>query len=219
MFGRIAGRYDLMNRLMSFGMDGAWRRAAVRAAAPAGMRVLDLGAGTGDLARDLAHAGAASVCGADLTPAMLAAAARRLGVNAPYAWVAADAHRLPFRDGCFDVVTNAFLLRNLVDLGAALREMRRVLRRGGRVVCLDMTPPPRSGMFSRAYRVYFHRIMPPIAGLLAGDRAAYRYLPDSLGRFPDADALAGLLRDAGFSEVRYGRMAGGAVALHAGRAG
>ncbi len=155
--------------------------------------------------------------GADFTQTMLAVAARRHGMRRLHAWVTADAHRLPFRDGSFDVVTNAFVLRNLVDLPGALREMRRVLRPGGLAVCLDMTAPP-GGLFSRAYRLYFSRVMPPIAGALAGDRAAYRYLPASLEGFPDADAVAAMLRSAGFEDVEYRRMAGGAVALHAGRA-
>ncbi len=213
MFGRIVPRYDRMNRLMSFGMDVGWRRRAVRAVEPAGKRILDLGAGTGDLARELARGGATSVCGADFTPAMLHAASRRDAGGGPFAWIAADAHHLPFADGSFDALTNAFVLRNLVDLPLAFREMARVLRPGGRAVCLDMTPPP-PGIFSAAYRLYFNRIMPPIAGLLSGDRAAYRYLPNSLTGFPDADALSQMLRNAGFREVRYQRLGGGAVALH-----
>ncbi len=211
MFGRIVPRYDRMNRLMSFGMDVGWRRAAVRAVEPAGKRILDLGTGTGDLARALARGGAASVCGADFTPAMLHAASRRDA--GPFAWIAADAHHLPFADGSFDALTNAFVLRNLVDLPLAFREMARVLLAGGRAVCLDMTPPP-PGIFSAAYRLYFNRIMPPIAGLLSGDRAAYRYLPNSLTGFPGADALSQMLRDAGFRDARYRRLGGGAVALH-----
>ncbi len=213
MFGRIVPRYDRMNRLMSLGMDASWRRRAVRAAEPAGKHVLDLGTGTGDLAHELARGGAALMCGADLTPAMLSAAAGRHASGVPYDWVAADGHRLPFADESFDVVTNAFVLRNLVDLPVALREMARVLRQGGRAVCLDMTLPP-PGIFAAAYRLYFNHIVPPITGLLSGDFAAYRYLPASLSGFPTADALAQLMHDAGFRAVTYSRLAGGAVALH-----
>jgi len=213
MFGRIVPRYDRMNRLMSFGMDVRWRRRAAEAAEPRGKRVLDLGTGTGDLARELVRQGAAFVCGADLTPAMLDAAAHRDAGGERYAWLAADGHHLPFPSESFDALTNAFVLRNLVDLPAAFREMARVLRPGGRAVCLDMTQPP-PGIFSTAFRFYFNHIMPPIAGLFSGDRAAYRYLPNSLTGFPDADALSGMLRDAGFRDVGYRRLGGGAVALH-----
>ncbi len=219
MFARIVPRYDRLNRIMSFGMDGRWRAAAAQAAEPAGKRILDLGSGTGDLARELARQGAALVVGADLTPEMLQSAVRlramrRLAAD-PHAWVAADGHRLPFADASFDAVTNGFLLRNLTDRPAAFREMARVLRPGGRVVCLDMTPAP-PGPFAWAFGLYFHRIMPPIAGMISGDRAAYRYLSQSLQGFPDADAVSGLLREAGFREARYRRLGGGAVALHVG---
>lgn len=212
MFGRIVPRYDRLNRLMSFGMDAGWRRLAAEAAEPRGRRILDLGTGTGDVARELARRGAAAVVGADFTPAMLAVASRRYGGH-PYAWLAADGHRLPFRDASFDALTNAFVLRNLVDLPAAFAEMARVLRPGGRLACLDMTQPP-PGPFAAFYRLYFNRLLPPVAGLLSGDRAAYRYLPASLQGFPDADALAAMMRDASFRCVRYRRLGGGAVALH-----
>jgi len=213
MFGRIVPRYDRMNRIMSFGMDVGWRRLAGAIADVRGKRVLDLGTGTGDMARELLRQGAASVTGADFSPAMLAVAAGRDAGRSSCAWLSADAVRLPFADASFDRVTNAFLLRNLVDLPAAFREMARVLRPGGRVVCLDMTPPP-PGMFTALYRLYFNHIMPPIAGLLSGDRAAYRYLPNSLTGFPDADTLSKMLLDAGFRTARYRRLGGGAVALH-----
>jgi demethylmenaquinone methyltransferase/2-methoxy-6-polyprenyl-1,4-benzoquinol methylase len=213
MFGRIVPRYDRMNRLMSFGMDTGWRRLAAQAAEPSGKRILDLGTGTGDLARELVRRGAASVCGVDLTPGMLDAASRVRPGPGPHSWLAADGHHLPFAGESFDALTNAFLLRNLVDLPAALREMSRVVRPGGPVVCLDMTQPP-PGLFSAAYRFYWNTIMPPIAGLLSGDRHAYRYLPNSLLGFPDAEALSVMLRDAGFRDVTFRRLGGGSVALH-----
>ena len=218
MFGRIVPRYDRMNRIMSFGMDGGWRGRAIEAAEPQGKRVLDLGTGTGDLARELMRASAALVCGADFAPEMLRAASHRFVDAGRCAWIAADGHRLPFADGSFDVVTNAFVLRNLVHLPLVFQELARVLRPGGRVVCLDMTPVP-AGIFSMVFGLYFNRIMPPIAGLLSGDRAAYRYLSNSLAGFPNADALSVMLRDAGFREVRYHRLGGGTVALHIGVSG
>lgn len=215
MFARIVPRYDRMNRIMSFGMDGRWRALAAAAAEPSGKRVLDVGAGTGDLGAALARAGATLVISADLTPSMLRAARARYPSLARQ-WCAADATHLPFPDAAFDVVANAFLLRNLTDLALGLREMARVLRRGGRLVCLDMTAPP-SGVTGTAFRFYFDRVLPPVAGLLSGDRAAYRYLPESLTGFPDADTLAGALRDAGLVDVAYRRMAAGGVALHTAR--
>ena len=215
MFGRIVGRYDLMNRLMSFGMDGRWRRQAAAAARPRGARVLDLGAGTGDLSRELVRAGAALVVGGDFTRDMVAAASRRYAGRRAYAWTVSDALHLPFADATFDAVTNGFLLRNVVDLPAGIAEMARVLRPGGRLVCLDMTHVP-AGPFASPYRFYFHRVMPQIAGVLSGDRAAYRYLSNSLTGYPDADGLARILHDAGLHDVSYRRLGFGSVALHTG---
>jgi demethylmenaquinone methyltransferase/2-methoxy-6-polyprenyl-1,4-benzoquinol methylase len=176
---------------------------------------LDVGTGTGDLSAALVDHGAELVVGADVEPRMLRAAARKRHAGA-HEWCVVDARHLPFRDASFDAVTNAFLLRNLPDLAGSLREMVRVLRPEGLLVCLDMTPPPRtaSGM---AFQLYFRRLMPPIAGVLSGDREAYRYLPDSLEGFPDANALAGLLRGAGLADVTCDRLAAGGVALHVAR--
>ena len=215
MFGRIVGRYDLMNRLMSFGMDGRWRRQAAVAARPAGALVLDLGSGTGDLSRELVRAGAARVVGGDFTRDMVAAASRRYAGQRAYAWTVSDVLHLPFADGTFDAVTNGFLLRNVIDLPAGIAEMARTLRPGGRLVCLDMTHVP-AGLFAGPYRFYFHRVMPQIAGMLSGDRAAYRYLSKSLTGYPDADGLADILRDAGLHDVSYRRLGFGSVALHTG---
>jgi demethylmenaquinone methyltransferase/2-methoxy-6-polyprenyl-1,4-benzoquinol methylase len=215
MFGRIVRRYDLLNRLMSLGMDRRWRRAAATAARPAGALALDLGTGTGDLALELRRQGAARVVGVDFSPEMLAAARAkaRAAAETDSSPVMGDALHLPFADGTFDCLTNAFLLRNLVDLPAAFAEMARVLRPGGRLVCLDMTQPP-PGLFGALFRLYFRWLVPPLAGAVAGDFAAYRYLPESVKRLPDAAALAVLLRDAGLAEVRVRRLGGGTVALH-----
>jgi demethylmenaquinone methyltransferase/2-methoxy-6-polyprenyl-1,4-benzoquinol methylase len=222
MFGRIVPRYDLINRVMSLGQDRRWRRIAAHAAEPRGRRVLDLGTGTGDLAAELRRLGA-SVVGADFSATMLHAArskytdaaGERAGGRA-LRWVLADGLRLPFAAATFDCLTNAFVLRNLADLRAGLAEMARVLRPGGRLVCLDMTQPP-SGVFGAAYRLYFHRLMPPLAGALSGDRAAYRYLPNSLTGFPSAERLALLLTDVGFVHPAVRLLGGGAVALHVAR--
>ncbi|MCH8994596.1 MAG: bifunctional demethylmenaquinone methyltransferase/2-methoxy-6-polyprenyl-1,4-benzoquinol methylase UbiE [Chloroflexi bacterium] len=215
MFGRIVRRYDLLNGLMSLGMDTRWRRLAATAARPAGGLALDLGAGTGDLTLELASRGAAQVVGADFSPEMLAVARTKAasGASANVTWTLADALRLPFPEETFDCVTNAFLLRNLANLREGLSEMARVLKPGGRLVCLDMTQPP-PGPFGALYRLYFNRVMPPLAGMLSGDRHAYSYLPNSLHGFPDAPTLSGLITDAGLVQVQAQRLAGGTVALH-----
>jgi demethylmenaquinone methyltransferase/2-methoxy-6-polyprenyl-1,4-benzoquinol methylase len=203
MFGRLVPNYDRMNRIISFGMDRRWRVLAAQAAQSRGARVLDLGSGTGDLARELIRQGAAYVVGGDFSPDMLAVASRRHAAVAQQQWAACDVLHLPFADASFDCVTNGFLLRNVVDLPAGFAEMARVLRPGGRLVCLDMTRVP-PGLFAGVYGVYFRHIMPAAAGLLSGDRAAYRYLATSLDGFPDADALAGMLRGACLRESRTG---------------
>jgi demethylmenaquinone methyltransferase/2-methoxy-6-polyprenyl-1,4-benzoquinol methylase len=216
MFGRIVPRYDLLNRMMSLGMDRRWRRLAAASARPSGATALDLGAGTGDMALELLHLGAARVVAADFTPAMLAAAAAKAATSDRIEFALADALRLPFPDGMFDVVTNAFLLRNLADLPAGLGEMARTLRPGGRLACLDMTPPP-PGPFGAVYGVYFNRLVPAIAGAISGEVHAYRYLPNSLRGFPDAGAMASLIRHTGLVDVRVHLLAGGTVALHTAR--
>ncbi len=219
MFDRIVPRYDLLNRLMSLGMDGRWRRAAAAAAQPAGGHALDVGAGTGDLALELRRQGAERVVAADFSAEMLAAARAKPSVDrdAGLALALADALHLPFPDATFDCVTNAFLLRNLADLPAGLAEMARVLKPGGRLVCLDMTQPP-PGPFGSLYRWYFNHLLPPLAGAISGDPDAYRYLPHSLQGFPSAPEMAAILADIGLSDVRYRLLAGGTVALHSGRA-
>ncbi len=218
MFSRIVPRYDLLNRLISLGMDGRWRRAAAAAAQPAECLALDVGAGTGALALALRRQGAAHVVGADFSPEMLATAGTKAVAagDGGISWALADALALPFRDDSFDCVTNAFLLRNLADLRAGLAEMARVLKPSGRLVCLDATQPP-PGLFGSLYRLYFNHLLPPLAGAISGDRAAYRYLPNSLHGFPNATKLAAILADIGLSDVRYRLLAGGTVALHTGR--
>ena len=215
MFGRIVPRYDLLNRVMSLGMDGRWRRMAASLAEPRDACILDLGTGTGDLAFELGRQGAARVFGVDFTPEMLAAARAKTDGRG-VAWLLGDALTLPYRDATFDAVTNAFLLRNLADLRQGLEEMARVLKPGGRLVCLDMTHP-RPGPFATLYRLYFGKVLPFVAGTISGDRPAYSYLPHSLEGYPDAEALARLLSDIGLRDVKATRLGGGSVALHTAR--
>ncbi len=218
MFDRISPRYDLMNRLMTAGRDLAWRRAAARAAVGSGAaRVLDVATGTGDLALELVEQGAGRVTGVDFAAAMLRGAVEKLAARGVERvdLVQADAMRLPFPDGCFDACTIAFGLRNLPDYPAAVMELARVVRPGGRVVILEMTPV-RQPLFRPLFGAYFDHLVPLVGGLVSGEPEAYRYLPRSVQAFPSASHLTLLMWRAGLREVRYRRFALGTVALHVG---
>lgn len=220
MFGRIVRRYDLVNRLMTAGRDIAWRKLVARTATAGGRRerVLDVATGTGDLAIALVDAGAKLVVGIDFVAGMLVVAAQKPGVSGDSDRVqvaVGDALQLPFADGSFDACTVSFGLRNMADYEAAVREMTRILRPGGRFVCLDLTPY-RVPVLNRLFGWYFRSIVPLVGGLLSGDRAAYRYLPTSVAAFPAADELVELMRAAGLENVRYRLLAGGTVAMHTG---
>lgn len=222
MFDRVAPRYDRLNRILSAGRDAGWRRRAIALARLDSHQVaLDIGTGTGDLAFGLlaASAPSARVIGADLSPAMLGALRRRADASGERRVTAllATSERLPFADASLDRVIAGFAVRNFGDLGAGLAEMRRVLRAGGRAVILELSSPP-DPFIGVAYRAYFHNIAPVVAALLGGDAAAYRYLPRSVAAFPDADGLAGRMRDAGFARVRYERLSFGIAAIHVGEA-
>jgi demethylmenaquinone methyltransferase/2-methoxy-6-polyprenyl-1,4-benzoquinol methylase len=209
MFDRIAPVYDAMNRLMTAGLDRRWRRATVAAAVRPGDRVLDAACGTGELALEARRAGA-EVTGLDFSAAMLERARRK---DASVEWVQGDALALPFADASFDAATVGFGVRNLDDLGAGLRELRRVLRPGGRVGVLEITRP--RGPLRHFYSLWFDRIVPLLGKVLPGG-AAYTYLPASVRRFPGPDELARLLEQSGFGSVSYRLFAGGIVALHTG---
>lgn len=216
MFTRIASRYDLMNSLMTGGRHHAWRLVAARetVAAPPGS-VLDLATGTADLALAI-HAldHRRIVIGADFAEGMLHAAIEKPAVRATrLPLLGADALALPFRDRAFAAVTSAFLLRNLEDLAAGLREMRRVTMPGGRVVTLEITRPATPG-WSQIFGLYFHRVVPAVGAMVAGDRSAYTYLPDSVDRFLTPPELSSLMRGLGFREVHYRRVGLGTIAIH-----
>jgi demethylmenaquinone methyltransferase / 2-methoxy-6-polyprenyl-1,4-benzoquinol methylase len=211
MFDRIAPVYDVMNRVMTAGLDLRWRRIAAEAVVRPGDRVLDACCGTGDLAIACAKRGGL-VTGLDFSPAMLERARRKL----PSAtWVEGDLLALPFEAGSFEAATVGFGVRNVADLENGLAELRRVLVEGGRVAVLEITQP--RGVLAPFYRLWFDRIVPLLGKLLKGG-AAYTYLPASVRRFPGPDELAGLMGSAGFGEVSYRTFAGGIVALHIGRA-
>ncbi len=220
MFAAIAPRYDRANRLLTAGVDEAWRKRAVfELAAPPGGRVADLCCGTGDLVFHLLRDDPSlRVTGVDFTGPMLAAArarAARHARSAPAEFVEADVTRLPFEDASFDGATMGFSMRNVVDIDATLKEAHRVLRPGTRLVNLDVTKVP-NPIVRRAFELYFYGVVPLVGGLVGGSKSAYRYLPNSLTNFPDADALARRFEAAGFRDVRYLRMGGGAIAIHVG---
>ena len=219
MFASIAPRYDATNRLLTGGVDERWRRRAVRElAVPHGARVLDLCCGTGDLTFHLLRSDPSlRVTGVDFCEPMLEGARKRAEQThaAGAAFEQGDVLTLPYEDGTFDGAIMGFAMRNVVDIGASLREARRVLAPGARFVNLDVSKAP-NPWFRRLFDLYFYGLVPLIGGLVGGSRAAYRYLPNSLTNYPDADELAARFRSAGFGDVRYVRLGGGAIAVHSG---
>ena len=209
MFDRIAPVYDVMNRVMTAGLDLRWRRLTAEAVVRRGDRVLDACCGTGDLAVADARAGG-EVTGLDFSPRMLERARKKSGA---VQWVEGDMLALPFEDGSFEAATVGFGVRNVVDLEHGLAELARILAPGGRLGILEITTP--TGPLAPFYRLWFDRIVPLLGKVLKGGEA-YSYLPASVRRFPDKQALAGLLRAAGFDGVEYRTFAGGIVALHTG---
>jgi demethylmenaquinone methyltransferase/2-methoxy-6-polyprenyl-1,4-benzoquinol methylase len=210
MFDRIAPVYDAMNRVMTVGLDRRWRRATARAVVRTGDRVLDGCCGTGDLALADRAAGASEVIGLDFSEEMLVRARRK----APeVAWIRGDLLQLPFDAAEFDAATVGFGIRNVDDLDTGLRELRRVLKPGGRLGILEITRP--RGALSVFYRAWFDGVVPLLGKVLPGGNA-YTYLPASVRRFPEREELAARLGDAGFGDVSFRLFAGGIVALHTG---
>jgi demethylmenaquinone methyltransferase/2-methoxy-6-polyprenyl-1,4-benzoquinol methylase len=210
MFDRIAPVYDLMNRVMTVGLDQRWRKLAVTEVVWPGDRVLDACCGTGDLAVAAERRGG-RVVGLDFSPRMLERARRKSGA---IEWIQGDALALPFSDGEFDAATVGFGVRNLADLEDGLRQLARVLRPGGKLAVLEITRP--TGLLRPFFRLWFD-VLVPFAGRVLPGGQAYTYLPASVRRFPGADDLSVLLEAAGFEDVRYRLLGGGIVALHVGR--
>jgi demethylmenaquinone methyltransferase/2-methoxy-6-polyprenyl-1,4-benzoquinol methylase len=222
MFSRLAKRYDLVNDVMSFGMHRKWKREAVRLAldgtAQRPARVLDLCCGTGDMSFLAEELGAASVVGADFTVPMLSVARRRAREERHHpAFMAADALQLPFRDGTFDAITVGYGLRNVADPGEALREMRRVLASAGRAVILDFGKPD-NPIASSLYFAYLKTMMPAVGWIFHGDPQTYLYIPASLKRYPAQRGVENLMREAGFTNVRYENRLLGTMGLNVGEA-
>jgi demethylmenaquinone methyltransferase/2-methoxy-6-polyprenyl-1,4-benzoquinol methylase len=216
MFSRIVHRYDLLNRVMTFGRDAAWRQAAVALAAPKGCRLaLDMATGTGELAFLLASR-AEQVVAVDICPQMLSTA-RAKARGRPRAghiqFLLADGLRLPFSAETFDCVATAFALRNVADLGLALAEMHRVVRPGGRVVCLELTRSPFRPL-AALHALYLAGLIPALGHWLAGQAEAYRFLSISLSQFPDARQLAEAMRNSGFRRVGHRLYRLWPIALH-----
>ena len=209
MFDRIAPVYDVMNRVMTAGLDQRWRKLAVREVVWPGDRVLDACCGTGDLAVEAERRGG-RVVGLDFSPKMLERARKKSGA---VEWIQGDALALPFPDGDFDAATVGFGVRNLADLESGLKELARVLRPGGKLAVLEITRP--RGLLKPFFRLWFD-VLVPLAGRVLPGGKAYTYLPASVRRFPGPDDLSALFESAGFADVHYKLVGGGVVALHVG---
>lgn len=216
MFARIAGRYDLMNRLMTFGQDVRWRRYVIRQAQlPPRGRLLDIATGTGDIAYEgVRQHPQIQAVGGDFTIEMMQVG-KRYPQRRALQWVGADTLALPFAAHTFDAVTSGFLMRNVVDVPGALREQRRVTRPGGRVVILESSPPKRN-LLRPFIRLHLNYVIPLLGRLLTGEAEAYRYLPDSTQQFQEPESLAVLMREAGFADVSYRLFMFGTIAVHVG---
>jgi demethylmenaquinone methyltransferase/2-methoxy-6-polyprenyl-1,4-benzoquinol methylase len=221
LFGRIAGVYDLMNKLMSLGLDGHWRKRAARYLALAtGDKGLDLGAGTGDLAIEVVRSAGpnTTMIGMDITPEMLEVGRKkliRMGLQDRIDLRVGDAEHIDLPDNSVDGCCSAFTVRNLTDIERGFSEMLRVVRPGGRVVCLEISHPP-GKIFGTLFYLYFYKLAPLFGTILGKAFEEYNYLPNSLTTFPKAPALKEIMQKAGWSDVHYYYLNGGIVAIHVG---
>lgn len=217
MFTRIAPYYDLINCLMSWGQDSRWRRIAVSLARPERGRALDVATGTADMALELARY-MDSVVGLDLCREMMRRGqlkTEKKGVDNKVDFIMGDALALPFSDNSFDCALNGFALRNVADISLFLAELRRVVKPGGRVVCLELVRPA-SGFIGAFYRFYLFKVVPVLGGRLSGDGKAYRYLPDSVGSFLSIVEFRKIMEEAGFRQVDHRSLNLGTIAVHVG---
>lgn len=223
MFAGIAGRYDLLNHVLSLNIDKLWRRKVSNLLRETLDRpeaiVLDVACGTGDLSLELERDAKARIIGTDFCRPMLTVAHQKTGAaEAAVPYVEADAMNLSFANDSFDAVTIAFGLRNLPNVANGLAELHRVLKPKGRLVILEFSSPVVPG-FRQLFNFYFANILPRIGGAVSGSRGAYEYLPDSVSKFPDQKALSALMKETGFSSVAYTNLTGGIAAIHSGTKG
>lgn len=220
MFAGIAGRYDLLNHLLSLNIDKGWRRKVsieLRSILddPSAV-VLDVACGTGDLSLELNRGSQAQIVGTDFCRPMLEGAkAKSANESRTIPYIEGDALNLPFVDGSFEAVTIAFGLRNLANVPEGLKELRRILKPGGVLAVLEFSSPIVPG-FGRLFNFYFSHILPRIGGAVSGSRGAYEYLPDSVSKFPNQKKLVEMIESTGFAGVRYANLTGGIAALHTG---
>lgn len=221
VFHSVAGKYDLMNDVMSFGIHRLWKRFTIDCSGVRrGQKVLDLAGGTGDLAAKFSRmvGPTGEVVLADINDSMLKVGRdklRDMGIVGNVKYVQADAEKLPFPDDTFDCITIAFGLRNVTDKDAALRSMLRVLKPGGRLLVLEFSKPVLEPL-SKAYDMYSFHIMPRMGEWIANDKDSYQYLAESIRMHPDQDTLKNMMEEAGFGSVEYHNLTGGIVALHRG---
>ncbi len=219
VFSQVANHYDLMNDLMSFGLHRLWKRRLIaELPSDCDMELLDVAGGTGDIARQFIDSGGAYATVCDLNQEMLNAGQKRLYNQdcAKYMkWVQGNAQQLPFADNSYDYYSISFGIRNVTNIEQALSEAHRVIKRGGKFVCLEFSNVSYASL-ARLYELYSFRIIPKIGGLIAGNRDAYQYLVESIRQFPKAPAFAAMIEDAGFVDVRYTKLTFGIVAIHIG---